>query len=76
MRKQPGLISKFAGLVAIRENAKRQQLDDVQKAIAAMGNRLAARQEKGVSAAAPKSRFPVVSGTISAKRRDNTEKDR
>jgi hypothetical protein len=76
MRKQPGLISKFAGLVAIHENAKRQQLDDVQKAIAAMGNRLAARQKKDISANAAKSGLPLAAPVVSSKRDNDAESER
>lgn len=45
MRKQPALVGKFAALVAARQGEKRQQLEDVQKAIAQMNSRLVAQKQ-------------------------------
>ena len=78
MRKQPALVGKFAGLVASQESAKRQQLEGVQKAIATMGDRLAARKQEAISSDAPKPKLPgsAKSAVVSPKRNKDADKDR
>lgn len=67
MRKQPALVGKFAGLVASQEGAKRAHLEGVQKAIAKMGDRLAARKQEAITDATPKPQLPASAKSASVK---------